>query len=353
MRVKKQIENEAFYKAAQILQNDRKTWLITGAAGFIGSNLLEFLLNSNQKVVGIDNFETGSIDNLEEVERLVGTKKARNFHFVEGDLKDIKSCKNICKGIDHVLHQAARGSVSRSIENPEITDLNNVNGFVNLLTAAKDSGVKNFIYASSSSVYGDSKTLPKEENTIGECLSPYAVSKYTNELYSRVFFHNYGFKSIGLRYFNVFGSRQNPYGAYAAVIPAWISSIIENLEVKINGDGSTSRDFCHVNNVVQVNVLATLTESRNISSVFNVACGEQTSLIDLLSILKRKLANLGYIYNRPPTFGDFRPGDVKHSLADISKAKVELGYSPKTMIEEGLSSAVEWYVSQYNKLRDQ
>jgi UDP-N-acetylglucosamine/UDP-N-acetylgalactosamine 4-epimerase len=322
------------------------TWLVTGCAGFIGSNLLEFLLNNNQNVVGIDNFSTGHQANLDSVHQSVGPEKWRRFKFVHGDICDGAIVAKSLSGVDHVLHQAALGSVPRSISDPINTNRSNIEGFLTVLTQAKDAKVKSFTYAASSSTYGDHPGLPKVEEKIGNPLSPYAVTKFVNELYADVFYRCYKFPSNGLRYFNVFGRRQDPNGAYAAVIPKWISAIINQKEIVINGDGETSRDFCYIDNVIQANILSALSfnsESKN--NVFNVAFGEQTSLNTLFEIIKVELSSSGYDYHLNPMYLDFRAGDVRHSLADISKAKDMLGYLPEFSVRDGLCKAIKWYVS--------
>lgn len=321
-----------------------KTWLITGVAGFIGSNILETLLKFNQKVIGLDNLLTGHLSNLEDVKSVVSEDNWKNFSFVNGDICDIETCHDVTRDVDFVLHQAALGSVPRSIEDPFLTNKINIEGFLNILTASKDANVTSFTYAASSSTYGDHEALPKIENQIGKPLSPYAVSKYVNELYAHTFSVNYNFHSIGLRYFNVFGKRQDPNGAYAAVIPKWISAMIAGEEIFINGDGSTSRDFCYIENAVQANILAA-TLSQNIKNdVFNIAVGERTSLNELFVLLKEALKESGLDYIRDPIFRDFRSGDVLHSQASIKKAKNELSFNPSYNIKEGLAEAMPWYI---------
>tara|TARA_B100001758_G_C18397998_1_gene607175 strand:- start:1252 stop:2271 length:1020 start_codon:yes stop_codon:yes gene_type:complete len=321
-----------------------KTWLITGVAGFIGSNILETLLKFNQKVIGLDNLLTGHLSNLEDVQSVVSEDNWKNFSFVNGDICDIETCHDVTRDVDFVLHQAALGSVPRSIEDPFLTNKINIEGFLNILTASKDANVTSFTYAASSSTYGDHEALPKIENQIGKPLSPYAVSKYVNELYAHTFSVNYNFHSIGLRYFNVFGKRQDPNGAYAAVIPKWISAMIAGEEIFINGDGSTSRDFCYIENAVQANILAA-TLSQNIKNdVFNIAVGERTSLNELFVLLKEALKESGLDYIRDPIFRDFRSGDVLHSQASIKKAKNELSFNPSHNIKEGLAEAMPWYI---------
>ncbi len=320
------------------------TWLITGVAGFIGSNLLEYLLRSDQKVVGLDNFETGFESNLNEVKARVGAIKWRNFSFHRGDICNIDDCRKIMTGIDFVLHHAALGSVPRSIGNPIRTNEVNIGGFLNVLLAAKDANIKKVIYAASSSTYGDHPALPKVESVIGKPLSPYAVTKYVNELYADVFSKVYGLDSIGLRYFNVFGPRQNPNGEYAAVIARWLSKIKSNEIVSIYGDGETSRDFCYVKNVVHANIRAALNlNSAANNQVYNIALGDQTSLNDLFELLVsnyRKISGVNYALD--PEYIDFRVGDVRHSRADISKAELLLGYKPLVRIRDGLIDYIKY-----------
>jgi len=322
------------------LSHHQFTWLITGVAGFIGSNLLEMLLKFNQKVIGIDNFITGYQRNLHEVLQEIPQAK-NNFTFYEGDICNLDNCKEAIKGVDYVLHQAALGSVPRSIKDPISTNKINIDGFLNMLLVAKDCGVKRFIYASSSSVYGDSVILPKQETQIGKQLSPYAVTKYVNELYAGVFSRCYGIEAIGLRYFNVFGKRQDPNGAYAAVIPLWIKVLLKNEPVFINGDGETTRDFCYIENVVQANILAALIENKNaLNEVYNIAVGEQTTLNALFNYIKLAL---GLGHDIKPVYRDFRDGDIRHSLAGVSKARRKLGYEPKYRVNEGLNESIKWY----------
>jgi UDP-N-acetylglucosamine/UDP-N-acetylgalactosamine 4-epimerase len=322
-----------------------KTWLITGVAGFIGSNLLETLLKLNQRVVGLDNFATGFQKNLDEVQTLVTPVQWNNFKFIEGDIRKLDDCKLACTGVDYVLQQAALGSVPRSINDPIATNETNIAGFLNMLVAARDAQVSSFTYAASSSTYGDHPALPKVEHTIGKPLSPYAVTKVVNELYADVFAKTYGFQTIGLRYFNVFGRRQNPNGAYAAVIPKWAGAMIKGEDIFINGDGETSRDFCYVDNAVQANLLAaTVTTQEAKNQVYNVAVGDRTTLNNLFSSIKRALSDLNVPYPLPAQYRDFRTGDVQHSLADISKASSLLKYQPTHRIQEGLQTAMVWYV---------
>lgn len=328
-----------------------KTWLITGVAGFIGSNLLETLLKLDQKVVGLDNFATGHQHNLNEVQGLVCAEQWDRFQFIKGDIRRLEDCKQACEGVDFVLHQAALGSVPRSLEDPITTNSNNIDGFLNMLVAARDAQVKRFVYAASSSTYGDHLALPKLENNIGKPLSPYAVTKYVNELYADVFFRCYDFKAIGLRYFNIFGKRQDPNGAYAAVIPKWVSSLINNEPVYINGDGETSRDFCYIDNAVQANLLAATTENPDaVNQVYNVAVGERTTLNELYEQLRQNLLQqFVYLQDSQPTYRDFRAGDVRHSLADISKVVEGLGYIPTHKASEGLNVAIDWYTNFLNQ----
>ncbi|WP_010176223.1 NAD-dependent epimerase/dehydratase family protein [Pseudomonas sp. PAMC 25886] len=321
-----------------------KTWLVTGVAGFIGSNLLETLLGLNQTVVGLDNFATGHQRNLDEVKNTVLPEQWARFRFVEGDIRELKDCHQACEGVDYVLHQAALGSVPRSLNDPITTNGTNIDGYLNMLVAARDAKVKSFTYAASSSTYGDHPGLPKVEDVIGKPLSPYAVTKYVNELYADVFARCYGFETIGLRYFNVFGKRQDPDGAYAAVIPKWAAAMIKNEEVFINGDGETSRDFCFIENTVQANILAaTTSDSSARNQVYNVAVSGRTDLNMLFSALRESLAENGITYDKEPVYRDFRAGDVRHSQADIGKIQTLLGYTPKFNIGQGIAKAMPWY----------
>lgn len=334
-----------YQKIKQDLVAAPKTWLVTGVAGFIGSNLLETLLKLNQTVVGLDNFATGYQKNLDEVQSLVSREQWNRFSFIEGDIRNFTDCQKACTGVDYVLHQAALGSVPRSLADPITTNEVNISGFLNMLTAARDAEVKSFTYAASSSTYGDHPGLPKVEDKIGKPLSPYAVTKYVNELYADVFARSYGFKSVGLRYFNVFGRRQDPDGAYAAVIPKWTAAMIKNDTVFINGDGETSRDFCYIENTVQANILAATTQSNEATNqVYNVAVGDRTTLNELFNAIKSALADNGVSYEQEPTYRDFRPGDVRHSQADVGKANSLLGYEPKFNISQGIDEAMAWYV---------
>jgi UDP-N-acetylglucosamine 4-epimerase len=331
-------------KIKSSLKSSQATWVITGVAGFIGSNLLEELLELNQTVVGLDNFSTGHKKNLHEVESSVTKKQWKNFKFYEGDITNIDDCNLICKDADYILHQAALGSVPRSIADPIATNSSNISGFLNMLEAAKNAEVKSFTYAASSSTYGDHKDLPKVEGVIGNPLSPYAVTKYVNELYAGVYAQSFGFKSIGLRYFNVFGRRQDPNGAYAAVIPKWTAAMIDREDVFINGDGETSRDFCFIENAVQANILAALADNEAKNNVYNIAVGDRTSLIDLYGLIKNSLSFSQVHISNKPIFKDFRNGDVRHSQACIDKAKKYLGYSPQYTVAEGISKSMPWYI---------
>lgn len=323
-----------------------KTWLITGVAGFIGSNLLETLLKLDQRVVGLDNFATGHQRNLDEVRRLVSAEQWARFNCIRGDIRHLDDCNRACAGVDYVLHQAALGSVPRSINDPITTNSANIDGFLNMLVAAREAKVKSFTYAASSSTYGDHPGLPKVEDVIGKPLSPYAVTKYVNELYADVFARCYGFTTIGLRYFNVFGKRQDPDGAYAAVIPKWTASMIKGEDIYINGDGETSRDFCFIENTVQVNLLAaTSVNSDARNQIYNVAVGGRTDLNQLFSAIKQSLAKNGVIYAKAPAYRDFRAGDVRHSQADVGKAERLLGYTPQFDIYAGIEQAMPWYIS--------
>jgi UDP-N-acetylglucosamine 4-epimerase len=320
-------------------------WLITGCAGFIGSNLLQALLSANQQVTGLDNFATGHQRNLDEVQSLVSAEQWQRFRMVSGDIRNAEHCNDAVSGVDYVLHQAALGSVPRSLADPVTTNEVNISGFLTMLVAARDAGVKRFVYAASSSTYGDHPALPKVEANIGKPLSPYAITKYVNELYADVFSRSYGFHCVGLRYFNVFGPRQDPNGAYAAVIPKWTAAMIAGDKVVINGDGETSRDFCFVNNAVQANLRAALSDIKQ-SEVFNVAVGDRTTLNQLFSAIQSALATNGIAYPHAPQYADFRAGDVRHSQADVSKARLMLGYLPSHTINEGIAVAMPWYIAQ-------
>lgn len=326
------------------LTENPKTWLITGVAGFIGSNLLEALLKLGQRVVGLDNFATGHQKNLDEVQSLVSAEQWDKFKFIQGDIRSMEDCNIACVGVNYVLHQAALGSVPRSLADPIATNDTNISGFLNMLVAARDAKVQSFTYAASSSTYGDHPALPKKEENIGSPLSPYAVTKYVNELYANVFARNYGFKSIGLRYFNVFGPRQDPNGAYAAVIPKWTAALLAGESIHINGDGETSRDFCFVANAVQANLLAACADKSSKDQIYNIAVGERTSLNQLFELLKNGLGLQGDAERAEPIYRDFRTGDVRHSLADVSKAEALLGYKPTHSIRSGITEALAWYM---------
>ncbi len=329
------------------LPDQPRTWLVTGVAGFIGCNLLKTLLMLEQRVVGLDNFATGHRRNLEQVRAAVTPAQWARFRFLEGDIRQLADCRAACTGIDYVLHQAALGSVPRSLEDPLTTNAANIDGFLNMLVAARDAGVTRFVYAASSSTYGDHPALPKVEDRIGRPLSPYAVTKLVNELYAEVFARAYGFKSIGLRYFNIFGPHQDPEGAYAAVIPKWVAAMIRGEPVYINGDGETSRDFCYIANAVQANLLAATVERAGATDqVYNVAVGERTTLNELFRAIRDLLADrFPHLRGLEPIYRDFRPGDVRHSQADIAKASELLGYAPSHRIAEGLHEAMDWYVA--------
>lgn len=334
----------AYEKVQKVLINEPKTWLITGVAGFIGSNLLETLLLLNQKVVGLDNFATGFQHNLDEVQGLVSAEQWQRFNFIEGDIRNLEDCQTACADVDYVLHQAALGSVPRSIADPINTNDTNISGYLNMLVAARDAQVASFTYAASSSTYGDHPALPKVEENIGNPLSPYAVTKYVNELYADVFSRTYGFQTIGLRYFNIFGKRQTPDGAYAAVIPKWTAAMITGDDVYINGDGETSRDFNFIENAVQANILAaTTTNSDAKDQIYNVAVGDRTTLNTLFDYIKDSLKDNGISYDKEVIYRDFRAGDVRHSQADISKIKELLYYEPKYTIKQGVDITMPWY----------
>lgn len=337
----------AYERLQEQLRENPETWVITGVAGFIGSNLLETLLKLNQRVIGLDNFATGHSHNLDQVKDLVSPAQWGSFKFVEGDIRNLDDCRKVCDGAAYVLHQAALGSVPRSIEDPLLTNQSNIDGFLNMLVASRDANVKRFVYAASSSTYGDHPGLPKVEDVIGKPLSPYAVTKYVNELYCDVFARCYDFRAIGLRYFNIFGPRQDPEGAYAAVIPKWVASMIRNEPVYVNGDGETSRDFCFIENTVEANLLAATTQNADATNqVYNVALSERTTLNHLYEMIRSLLApRFPHLKDAKPVYRDFRAGDVRHSQADISKAERLLGYAPKYKIAEGLEQAMDWYVN--------
>ena len=342
----------------EYLINNQSKWLVTGVAGFIGSNLLEKLLILNQKVIGLDNFENGYQDNIdhaiEDANNIVGKDLSNNFRFINGDIKNFTDCNKACDGVDYVLHQAAIGSVPRSIEDPINTNSANIDGFLNMLLAGRDANVKRFVYAASSSSYGDNTDLPKIENMVGNPLSPYAVTKLVNELYADVFAKNYSFKTIGLRYFNIFGKRQDPNGAYAAVIPKWVDSILNKKDVYINGDGKTSRDFCYIDNAVQMNLLAATTQNEEaLNEVYNVALNDRTSLNELYQMIEERLVqSIQGLEKKKPIYREFRSGDVRHSQASIEKAQELLDYQPKYRISEGMDKVIDWYVNN-NKSKQQ
>ncbi|MEY3629841.1 MAG: hypothetical protein RLY91_1607 [Pseudomonadota bacterium] len=333
-----------YHQVQASLRATPRKWLVTGCAGFIGSNLVETLLSLDQQVVGLDNFATGHRRNLEEIQASVSGAQWSRFVFHEGDIRDPGMCAHAVSGVDYVLHQAALGSVPRSLKDPATTNDVNISGYLNMLIAARDAEVSAFVYAASSSTYGDHPGLPKVEDRIGKPLSPYAVTKYVNELYADVFARSYSFASVGLRYFNVFGKRQDPEGAYAAVIPKWIAAMIRGDDVLINGDGETSRDFCFVENAVQANILAAVASAEGVNQVYNVAVHARTSLNELYSLLTHSLARQGVPYDKEAVYQDFRAGDVRHSQADISKARTLLGYAPTHTLAEGLEVAMPWYV---------
>lgn len=334
-----------YQKKLATLKQNPETWLVTGVAGFIGSNLLETLLTTNQTVIGLDNFATGHQHNLDDVKTTLTHEQWQRFTFIEGDIQDIDTCRKACESATYVLHQAALGSVPRSIADPITSNAANITGFLNMLVAAKDANVKRFVYAASSSTYGDHPDLPKMEDKIGNPLSPYAVTKYVNELYAQVFARTYGFKSIGLRYFNVFGKRQDPNGAYAAVIPRWINAMMRNQPVYINGDGETSRDFCYIDNTLQANILAAVADDSVAGQVYNVAVGDRTTLKQLFELISTGLAHeFTHLHDIKPIHQDFRSGDVRHSQADISKAQALLGYVPEYQIAHGINKTLTWYL---------
>ncbi len=329
-------------------ENNRKTILITGGAGFIGSNLCEYFLSKNYKVVCLDNFATGHRYNLKDF------LNDDNFNLIEGDIRNIETCHQAAQGVDYVLHQAALGSVPRSINDPITTNDVNVSGFLNMLVAARDANVKRFVYAASSSTYGDSVSLPKVEEVIGKPLSPYAITKYVNELYAEIFSRTYGLETIGLRYFNVFGRKQDPNGTYAAVIPKFVMQLMQHESPKINGDGNYSRDFTYIDNVIQMNELAMITENPEaINTVYNTAYGDRSTLNDLVGYLKTFLTEYdSEIAKIKIEYGANRAGDIPHSLASIDKAKSILGYSPKFSLQEGLKEAVNWYWENLSKNKE-
>ena len=337
--------NAAVDALRQYIRAAPRAWVVTGAAGFIGSHLLETLLGLEQFVTGIDNFSLGHRGNLAEVERAVGARRWRNFRFIEGDIRSLETCRGACRGAEIVLHQAALGSVPRSIAEPLAFHESNVSGFLNMLVAARDAGVARFVYAGSSAAYGDHPGLPQVEPAIGRALSPYALTKHVNELYAGVFARCYGLDSVGLRYFNVFGPRQDPEGAYAAVIPKWVAGMIRGEPVEIHGDGETARDFCYVGNVVEANLLAATAEDpAALNQVYNIALGEKTTLNQLFETLRALLEpRYPRLRHLRPVYRGFRPGDVRLSVADIGKARSLLGYQPSCSVGEGLARAIGWY----------
>jgi UDP-N-acetylglucosamine 4-epimerase len=336
----------------QILAKDEGLWLVTGAAGFIGSNLIEALLRGGQRVRALDNFATGFAHNIEAVRRAVGPEAARRLEFIEGDIRDREICRTVTEGVAHVLHQAGLGSVPRSLADPLTSHDVNITGFLNMMEAARTAGVHSFVYASSSSTYGDEPNLPKREERIGNPLSPYAVTKLVDEIYAAVYRRCYGFRATGLRYFNVFGPRQDPDGAYAAVIPKWAAAMIRGEDVVINGDGETSRDFCYMANAVQANLRAALAPADAQGEVYNVAVGKRITLNDLFAMVRDELGRLQVVYDKAPVHRDFRAGDVRHSQADISKATRLLGYQPSHTIEQGLAVAMPWYIDYFRNHAD-
>ena len=338
-----------YAKAKNDLKNTPRKWLITGVAGFIGSNLLEALLKLDQTVIGLDNFATGHQYNLDEVKSEVTSEQWARFRFYEGDITKLSDCQKAVIDVDYVLHQAALGSVPRSIADPLATNAANITGFLNMLLSSRDAQVSSFTYAASSSTYGDHPALPKEEHNIGNPLSPYAVTKYINELYAQVFARTYGFNTIGLKYFNVFGKRQDPNGAYAAVIPKWTSAMIAGKTVFVNGDGETSRDFCFIENAVQMNILSAVAPDEAKNQVYNVAVGDRTNLNALYSAIKKALRKEGVSVTGNPEYRDFREGDVRHSQACIKKASTLLAYHPEFSLRDGVSKTMPWYINFFDK----
>lgn len=325
-----------------------RKWLVTGIAGFIGSNLLEELLKLGQIVIGLDNFSTGYRHNFEDAKREVGDKRWSRFTFFEGDIRNLNDCRKACENIEYVLHQAALASVPRSIDDPITTNQSNINGFLNMIVAARNARVKRFVYAASSATYGDDLESPKREDKIGRPLSPYALTKYVNELYADVFSRIYGLESIGLRYFNVFGKRQDPNGAYAAVIPRWIDSFLNLIRPTVNGNGGTSRDFCYIQNAVEANLLAATADNvEALNKVYNIAYGSSTTLNQLYQIIRDEISHYKpEVKAIEPIYGPFRKGDIRHSLADISRAKELLGYNPRFDVKQGMAESIKWYVDK-------
>lgn len=337
--------DQNYLSCLESLRQNPRRWLVTGAAGFIGSHLVQALLTLGQEVTGLDNLSTGNRGNLLQVKAEVSTTQWAKFRFSEGDIRSLNDCRDAVAGVHTVLHQAALGSVPRSLADPLTSHDVNTTGFLNMLIAARDEGVQRFVYAASSSTYGDHAALPKVENRIGNPLSPYAVTKYVNELYAGVFARNFGMSLAGLRYFNVFGPRQDPDGAYAAVIPFWIKQMLLGETVFINGDGLTTRDFCFVGNAVQANLLAATRGVPASSEVFNIAVAERMSLLELFQQIREGLTNCGVrVAQTEPQMRAFREGDVRHSLADIGKAKHQLGYEPSFSFQRGLIESLPWYI---------
>lgn len=337
--------SQCFQNIQQELIKNPKVWLITGVAGFIGSNLLEFLLNLNQRVIGLDNFITGKASNLDEIKVKLSAPRWANFTFYQGDIQCLNTCNQVCEGVDYVLHQAALCSVPDSMRDPIAYHSVNTTGFLNMLLAAKNSQVSSFTYATTSAIYGDYQDRPSVEDNIGKSLSIYAVTKFSNEVYADFFARSYDFKTIGLRYFNVFGQRQLADGAYSAVIPQWISALLQENELYIYGDGETTRDFCYIDNVIQANILAATAPEEKKNQIYNVATNENMSLNQLKDLLCESLQKIGIMYSSAPVYCDFRPGDVKHSEADISKAIQHLGYKPDIGIKDGIAKAMSWYIN--------
>jgi len=342
-----------FRKLTEEIRNCPRTWLVTGCAGFIGSNLLEYLLANDQRVVGLDNFSTGYAANLDDVSEQLSKAQWQQFRLIEGDIRELDTCREAMLGVDHVLHHAALGSVPRSLFDPATTVGTNVGGFLNMLIAARDQDVKSFVYAASCATYDDHHCIPTREDCIGKPLSPHAVTTYANELYAEVFARSYGLRCAGLRYFNVFGKRQDPGGAHAAVIPKWIMAMSEGREVVIKGDGRTSRDFCHVANVVQANILASLIPSPSDSEVYNIAVNDSTNLEQLHGYLKAIMKTYGVDVGKTPRHGAARLGDIRHVRADIGKATQLLDYDPEYRIFAGLEATVPWYLAHMRKIAQQ
>ena len=341
-----------YQEVGDVLVVEPLAWLVTGAAGFIGSNLVQELLALGQRVVGLDNFSTGHQSNLDEAVAAGGDAKG-SFRFVEGDIRDLDACREACVGVDYVLHQAALASVPRSIADPVSSTQVNVDGFLNVLVAARDASARRVVYASSSSVYGDARTMPQVEHVTGEVLSPYAATKATNEMYAKVFQRTYGLETVGLRYFNVFGRRQDPNGAYAAVIPRWTAKLLRDVPCEIFGDGTTSRDFCYIANAVQANLLAaTATSTEATAQAYNVACGEETSLTEMFRMIRTHLAAFQpSVRSAEPVYAAERQGDIRRSFADIGKARRLLGYEPTHRAVAGIEEALNWYAAQHLALR--